>query len=672
MKKARFALLMMVIAVILCACSSEDEQSSEQTPVPGVTGGQETAAPDSTAEPDKTAEPVVFNDPSWAKTAVFYEIFVRNFYDSDGNGIGDFKGIEEKIPYLKELGVDAVWLMPMMEATKYHGYDVVDYRSVEQDYGTMEDFESLVKACHDNDIRIIIDFVVNHTSIENAWFQDAIYNDNSPYRDYYFIYDSKKEVPKGMGNMKKHAETGKYFYANYDFIMPDLNYSNQKVRDEIKDIAGFWLDKGIDGFRLDGSKEIDVDANITHSWWKEFSNYVAEKNPAAFVVGENWIDGYGTLAPYYSDMISSFDFPLCYAIEKVALGNVTDILTPLLKGRTKFEKAANAQDSASSMMIDSTMIGNHDINRIYRRMKENKGRTKLAAALQFTLPGTPFIYYGEELGQNSSSSDQSKREPFDWYRSAKGTGMTVFIQGENDISKYTLPDDGISLEEEESDPESIYNYYKKLIEIRKSNPVLFEGNYETLGIRGALFAYTVAGAEDGSSLLIIHNTDEKEESFKICIEGKDLLTDNSFNAGSDVSIPGLATMIIKYDSQDRPLSEEEFPKTQTKEVNMKFTVTLPEGTPADDKIYIVGNFNGWNPNDETMQLTRTSDNTAEITMALDEGTVISYKYTRGSWAMREQNTDHQDRLAGTTSENRRATIAATEQKDVIEAWSDIK
>lgn len=671
MKKIRFFALTISVLLMLCACGGGDEPAATSTPQPGSTYGQNpTAEPDSTVTPGGTQTQEI-KDPSWAKTAVFYEIFVRRFYDSDGDGIGDFKGVQEKIPYLKQLGINAIWLMPMMDAVKYHGYDVINYKAVEPDYGTMEDFESLVRACHENDIKIVIDFVVNHTSIQHEWFLDAVSNENSPYKDFYFIYDSREEGPAGMP-LKQHAETGKYFYANYDYIMPDLNYSNQQVRDTIKDIAGFWLDKGVDGFRLDGAKEIDTDPEITHSWWKEFSTYVAEKNPAAFVVGENWIESYISLAPYYSDMISSFDFPLRVTIDNVALGKVSDILTKLLKGRERFKQAAEAEGSASSMMIDSTMIGNHDLMRVFFRMKEDKGRTKLAAALLLTLPGTPFIYYGDELGMTSISEDNSKRQPFDWYKSLDGPGMTKLNAEGLATSKYTQPDDGCSLEEEEADPDSIYNYYKKLIAIRNANPILFEGDYETLGIKEKLYAYRVTGAEDGSGLLVVHNTDNSEASFKIQVDGKDLLTENPYTAGSEVSIAGLQSMIIKYQSEERPLSEEEFPNNNPKEVQMKFVVTLPQETPADDDIYIVGAFNGWDPKDDSMKLKRTSDTTAEITLNFDEGSTISYKYTRGDWTKREQNADHKDKLAGTESENRTVTVAAGEHEDVIETWFDIR
>lgn len=353
-------------------------------------------------------------DASWAKNTITYEIFVRSFYDADGDGIGDFRGVAEKVDYLKSLNVGTVWLMPIMESTTYHGYDVVDYQSVNPDYGTMEDFEYMLGVLHDNGIRVILDFVANHTSSSNAWFKEALADKDSKYRDYYFISEEEK-TEDGW----RKAENGLYYYGLYDSIMPDLNYANKNVWEDMKANAGFWLDKGVDGFRLDGANNIDEDAAVTHAWWQDFTTYVKSKNPAAFIVGENWITTMKELAPYFADMDSSFNFDAANLIEEMARGVQTDIVKHLNEGHAYYEESANTTPSVPKVTIDSVMINNHDMDRIASRAG-TKEQAKLAAALQFTLPGTPYIYYGDELGQLGEKPDDNRREPFDWYASAQG------------------------------------------------------------------------------------------------------------------------------------------------------------------------------------------------------------------------------------------------------------
>lgn len=529
--------LVIVFAVLLSACSTAGETGNSGTNSNSDNEKEVINNDDGLKES--------YTDPSWARESVFYEIFVRSFCDSDGDGIGDFNGITSKLPYLKELGVDAIWLMPMMDAYKYHGYDVIDYYDVDSDYGTMEDFENLVKECHNNDMEIIIDFVVNHTSIEHEWFKSAISDENSEYRDYYTIYGGIENMPEDMNGVRFHKETEQLFYGNYDYYMPDLNYNNPKVREEIKAVATFWLEKGVDGFRLDGAKEIDKDMSVTHEWWKEFSQHVLGINPKAFIVGESWLGNYADLAAFYGDMTSSFNFPLNYSIESVLAGNEPDLVETQNIANQCFADAAASEGSVVDVVVDSTIIGNHDMIRIATRAKSVK-KAKLAAALQFTLSGTPFIYYGDELGQTSTSGDFSKRESFDWYKSATGEGMTNNKLACGVDATYTLANDGISLEEQENDPESIYNYYKKLISIRKSNPVMFSGEYKTIGWENGLYSYTITGAKDGSTLLVIHNNKENAVEYTVNEGGIELITEKSIEKGAKITVGAYETAIIKY------------------------------------------------------------------------------------------------------------------------------
>ena len=216
LKKSMYTklVLLVLLSLALFGCA----KNNEGQPV-------EQIAEDIVTE-EQTEESIAGINPQWAETTVFYEIFVRSFADSNGDGVGDFKGIEENIDYLKELGIGAIWLMPIMETTTYHGYDVVDYYSTNPDYGTMEEFDSLVKACHEEDIKIIIDLVANHTSSENPWFQEALKNENSKYCDYYSIAESipVAENHKEYPYWRQDKERGLYYFGHFDSIMPDLNY----------------------------------------------------------------------------------------------------------------------------------------------------------------------------------------------------------------------------------------------------------------------------------------------------------------------------------------------------------------------------------------------------------------------------------------------------------------
>lgn len=661
MKRMIVFVLLISVMLSMFGCSKKTDKSSDDKQNPAQTGGDVTLAPTGTeAEADS-------NTAAWAQEAVFYQLFVRSFADGNGDGVGDFKGIANKVDYLKELGVDAIWLMPMMESSTYHGYDVVDYRSVEQDYGTMEDFKAMVDTLHDNGIKVIIDFVVNHTSSFNSWFQEALQDENSKYRDYYLI---QAEEPETMDGWRKDGATGLYYYGQYDSIMPDLNYSNQAVRDEIKDIAGFWLDTGIDGFRLDGSRNIDIDMEITHDWWKEFTEYVAVKNPSAFIVGENWYSNMDSLAPYYADMPSSFNFPLCTDIANIANGATIDVVTSLNEAHAAFKEAAESEGSVNSLVIDSTMIGNHDMDRI-ATILGNVEQAKLAASLQFTLPGTPFIYYGDELGQLGQKPDDNRREPLDWYASAEGEGMTVMAKPFFTTSKYTIANDGISYEEEVADPNSIFNHYKKLTSIRKAHKALFTGNYELAGIGDGLYAYTVSNDEE--KLLIVHNLKESSQSVTLNVAGTDLYTDTAVEAGS-YDIKAYSTLIYKYDSTDAPMDTSGLAQEVPDAYTITIKATIPANTPMEDTVYLVGTFNEWNPGDPNYAMTRTSETTAEIQLTGMPNTSAEYKFTRGDWDRREQNTQHQDLVGPLQRENR--VYEFTTPDDILEvtidSWSDIK
>lgn len=667
-KKVLSLVLASAMAFNLAACADKNSSTNAD--------GKNTDTVNSEADTAKTdnteANTVVGINPEWAETTTFYEIFVRSFADSDGDGIGDFNGITQNIDYLKELGVGAIWLMPMMDAASYHGYDVTDYYTTNPDFGTMEDFDALVAACHENGMKVIIDFVVNHTSSSHEWFQSALADENSQYRGFYDIQESipVAEDDSEYTYWKQDEATGLYYYAHYDISMPDLNYHNQAVRDEIINVAKFWLDHDIDGFRLDGSKEIDTDIEVTLDWWREFTSAVSSVKQDAFIVGENWTTDYAEVGRYYDAMPSSFNFIATDYIFNMAKGQYVDIVANMNQMRNRYQEKVNKSE-VNAIMVDSVMIGNHDMDRIITRVNSEE-QAKLAAAIQFTLAGTPFIYYGEEIGQAGQKPDDNRREPFDWYAGADGEYMTemtdIFL---NPVLTYVKANDGVSVEEEKDNADSMLNHYKKLIAMRNANPAFYNGTYETLGMGGGgLYAYKVS--DDNAQYLVIHNQREDAKTITLNVDGTDIYNNTAVSAGS-YELKGYASLILKYDSDANPINEADFVQEEAQTFTVTFRLTVPENTPDED-IYIIGTFNNWEVADPDCVMTKVDDHTYEYTLTGDELSSIEYKYNRGNWAAREQNATHVDLVGPLQKENREYTFAMDNyvSEDTIESWSDVQ
>lgn len=673
-KKILSLILAAAMTFSLSACTGEESSTtnnvdSTESDIAATSSTEGTDIEDST----EISETITGINPEWAETTTFYQLFVRSFADSNDDGIGDFQGITENLDYLKDLGIGGIWLMPMMESTTYHGYDVVDYYTPNPDYGTMEDFDALVAACHEKDIKIIIDFVVNHTSSENEWFKSALADENSQYRDFYYIEESipVAETDAEYAYWKQDADTGLYYYAHYNTIMPDLNYNNQEVRDEIKNVANFWLDHGIDGFRLDGAKEIDTDIEVTLDWWREFTSEVCSVKQDAFIVGENWTSEFALVGRYYDAMPSSFNFIAADNIISMAKGQYIDIVASMNQMRDRYESKVEKSE-VNAIMIDSVMIGNHDMDRVITRLNSTE-KAKLAATIQFTLAGTPFIYYGEEIGQAGQKPDDNRREPLDWYASADGEYMTemtdIFF---NPVLTYVQPNDGVSVEEEKDDENSMYNHYKKLIAMRDENPTFYNGTYETLGMGGGgLYAYKVY--DENGQYLVIHNQRKDDKTITLNVDGTDIYNNVEVSAGS-YELKAYTSLILKYDSDVNPINEAEFEQEEAKTFTVTFRVTVPENTPADEPIYIIGTFDNWTVADEAYIMTKVDDYTYEYTMTGPELSSIEYKYNRGNWDAREQNAEHVDLVGPLQKENREYTYYEDNYvvEDTIESWSDIQ
>ena len=342
---------------------------------------------------------------------VCYEVFVRSFYDSNGDGIGDLRGLTQKLDYIAGLGADCVWLMPVAESPSYHGYDVTDYYKVEPDYGTNDDFKAFVTAAHQHKIRVLVDLVLNHTSSEHPWFQKALRDTTAPHRGWY-------RWSKTPGNnWHKSPVRDEYYFGLFWSGMPDLNYENPAVLEEMKRVARFWLDSmHVDGFRLDAVRHLVEAGNEvsntpgTHAVLRDFGQYVRGIAPQSYTIGEVW-DNTDVILTYYPDQLDAyFAFPISEALmEAVRTGKAGGLLPSV----EQFQRAEPAWRWAPFQR-------NHDQTRTMTALGNDTAGAKIAATILLTLPGVPFIYYGEEIGMTGDKPDERLRTPMQWTGTSAG------------------------------------------------------------------------------------------------------------------------------------------------------------------------------------------------------------------------------------------------------------
>jgi glycosidase len=415
--------------------------------------------------------------PSWTRGATCYEIFVRSFYDSDGDGIGDLKGLIAKLDYIndgnplsrKSLGARCIWLMPIVASPSYHGYDATNYYRVTHDYGTNDDFKRLVTAAHQRGIRVLVDMVLNHTSNEHQWFQAAMRDTASPYRSWYRWSKTKpnEKGPWGQEVWYKSPVRDEYYYAVFWSGMPDLNYETPAVREEVKKIARFWLsDMGADGFRLDAVPYLMEDHGKlagspgTHAFLHEYEQYLRTVKADVYTVGEVY-DSLGAVLPYYPEQLDSyFGFEMADSIiAAVRSGSARGLLAPVL--RMQYDIPANRW---------SSFLRNHDQPRTRTELGGDVAKAKLASFLLLTLPGVPFVYYGEEIGMTGAKPDERIRTPMQWSRGHAG-GFTTGTPWESAQADSLTT----NVEVEERDPTSLLTLHRTLIHLRAANPALADG-----------------------------------------------------------------------------------------------------------------------------------------------------------------------------------------------------
>ncbi|MEE1114920.1 MAG: alpha-amylase family glycosyl hydrolase [Eubacterium sp.] len=468
------------------------------------------------------------------KNRTTYEIFVGSFADSNGDGIGDLNGITQKLDYINGegknagSGFNAIWLTPICEATSYHKYDTIDYEKVDPDFGTIEDFDSLIEACHERGIDVYTDMVMNHTSVEHPWFKEAAsYLRNlpadrepdvkdCPYVDYYNFTKDQKD------GYSKLAGTDWYYEARFWEGMPDLNLDSDAVRGELTDIAQFWIDHGVDGFRLDATTSYYTDSSKdTIAFLKWYNGMVKEKKPDAYLVGEAWTDQ-ETYAEYYSSGVDSF-FDFAYSgpeglIAKMAKGKIDAV--EFGKG---LEEEEELYTSYNPDAVNAPFYTNHDLARSAGYYSgDASSRVKLADALNLLMTGNAFVYYGEEIGMKGSGKDENKRAPMYWTgdeEDADEDADLICDPPENmDKVEMKYP----SAKEQEEDPLSILNYYRNAEKIRNAYPAISRGRTQVIdSLSGeTLLVFTRDDPEGTGTVLVIINT--AEEAAVVDLDGADL------------------------------------------------------------------------------------------------------------------------------------------------------
>lgn len=427
----------------------------------------------------------------------FYEIYVRSFNDSNGDGIGDLNGVTEKLDYLENLGIKGIWLMPINESNSTHGYDVVDYYSIEKDYGSMEDLQKLITEAHKRDIKVIMDLVINHTSSDNKWFINAREGKDSEYRDYYIWTDDMTKI-KNKSSMNtnewtKNGDKNELYYSIFWSGMPDLNMDNPKVVTEVKNIAKFYLDKGIDGFRVDAAKWIFLETAKNVAFWTDFNKYIKSINKDSILVGEVW-DSVDNEAKYTTSLDSFFEF------------SISDTIIGRINGNSisgfpdDYNKVADLFENSNPNFVTAPFLSNHDKDRIIDSFNKDY-QMRIAATMYLILPGTPFLYYGEEIGMSGKKPDEMIREPFIWSSTDKSKNAS-WEPITNDVSK-------VAFDVEKTNKSSLLNFYKDILKARNNCSSLRYGKAKSINTSDKNIMAIERSYEDETSYVLINgNSDD--------------------------------------------------------------------------------------------------------------------------------------------------------------------
>lgn len=497
MKRLSNKWLLTLPLILLAACTISPPGSLSSTSAPVVT------------DATQFIENAGLSESGWWNDAIFYEIFVRSFKDSDGDGIGDLNGLTAMLDYLNDgdpqtntdLGITAIWLMPITESPSYHGYDVIDYYSLDPEYGTRQDFDHLIDEAHQRGIRVIIDLVINHTGRDHPWFQAS--NAGDPlYRDWYIWEENNPAYPGPWGQQVWYVGQDGYYYAVFWSGMPDLNLENPLVTQEMNKIVTFWLtEMDVDGFRLDAIRHFVEDGSVqentseTHAWLQSFHQHYKSIDPQAFTVGEAWTETSQVLDYIGDEVDIAFEFDLAEAFVRSSVGPI-----------------AGSASSQLQLVLDTyppgqygVFLTNHDQDRIMSVLDGDVQRAKLAAVMLLTSPGIPFIYYGEEIGMTGTKPDEDIRRPMQWSGDDRRAGFTTGSPWCMVASDYSE----VNVAIQDDDPNSLLNLYRELIHLRNAHPALRTG--ETLVLdAGTQRLYAVLRYDQNEAFLILVNVHSRD------------------------------------------------------------------------------------------------------------------------------------------------------------------
>ena len=456
-----------------------------------------------TVPSDYEIEPV-----SNQRGGAYYEIFVRSFADTDNDGMGDLKGVTGKIDYLKELGIGGIWLMPIHPSPSYHGYDVTNYKAVNEDYGTLADFDELIEVAHASNIDVIIDLVINHSAKSHPWFTEGFNNfkngnftpgDNTNKASWYNFYWDGGQVK---------------YEAGFGDGMPDLNLENPLVRAEIQSIANFWLDRGVDGFRLDAVTYYytnDPAKSVSFAGW--FEGVVRANNPNAYIVGEAWRDQ-GTINTFYAGIDSLFNFPGANSG-----GYIIDNITSKVGSTLAFQLAKTYREAQAinEDALVATFLTNHDMDRSAQMfIFDQELRQKLAASIYLLTPGVPFLYYGEEIGlkgtRGSAQTDANRRLPMQWQKNLD-PWRTDVPDGTTYNMTNQIREGAFDLLEV---PFSLTNHYKKVLSVRNSYEWMNYATIEQIVIPNNVIAgLKITSRDEANTIYVLHNVDNVEHEIEL-------------------------------------------------------------------------------------------------------------------------------------------------------------
>lgn len=391
----------------------------------------------------------------------WYEIFLYSFADSDGDGIGDFRGATEKLEYVRDMGFNGIWLMPIMPSPSYHKYDITNYMTVDYVYGTMEDFRAFMTRAHELGIKVILDLVVNHTSDRHAWFKSACEGESSPYREYYNFSDTRLD---GYTQVPGKSD---YYESRFVSNMPDLNLDSPRVREEIANIMRFWFDEGVDGFRLDAVTSYytnQISKNVAFLSW--LSDTARTMRPDCYIVGEAWADR-SVIRGYYGSTADSF----FYFPGSQGSGDFARIVSEdaTARGRKYADFITGVEAFYGTDKLMAYFLDNHDTDRITQSVGAwDLPRLKALYGMLSMMRGGIYVYYGDEIGMLGKTNDPNRRIGMLW---DKKENTTTPPPGAN-VTNYYLP--GVA--DQQQDTNSLLLYVRRAMKYRLAFPEIARGS----------------------------------------------------------------------------------------------------------------------------------------------------------------------------------------------------